>query len=1617
MTTTAAATARIVSPESQSHLDQVDNNNRSLSFPIIRNTKSKDKAYCEYYNEELDLEDGDLPSLLKRRNKSSHNSSNNSSINSSTSRSQSNSRSNVNVKSFKSRSQSNSRTSSSNNDTRSPFRLRRSVTLTPTPSSPQASQQQPTTRNTSRSSTPVIHNTNTEKKSFWKKKERRVNDGEEGGEGGERGEVQIETPILTLEDKRKHRAFWNQFESQNSDGESSIGDINDINNINNNNKVVVPVVEKGGHVRFKNTEMNNYEIKNDTTTTTPTTMTTTTTTTPTTNSKTNIITPRQNEILVNEDDDEDYEHHGKDFYNMVINMCTDCNWALTPQPDNKNKSIINMNKKKKDYTLNLDLQEQNNTTSSMVVEKQKRSSSSSNTNADANTVTVTSKGTKKSSTSTQPYQEPQNYENTKIEVEYEYDEMDNNNNTNVEEEEEVTDPKFLQLNQTGTVAVYARPNDKSSVSTTTTTTTTQRQQQQQLQQQQQQQQRPNPQSQPTIIHDEIEPMPSDERGGYTIGRSKSWSAPQKNAYLQAMAQKAREDFQKTKGTKISNNNNNNIHHHVEMKKKKEEEKSHDVTMKDQDYNDNDNDDDTLIGILGENTSKKVSSKTIDWTKYNWTPSEKRKLFYLVKSEGMSPDEATNVIIAERIKKTIDEDDADIASTVPMRRSKTYTVGSNSRQVAITNDLYDVNLNEKNSHVDSTILSNLRNKPGFNRVVNTNLQDQPIELPVEDTVRRSLPPVDQKVDTSSNNNVKITTSPTIISSKKKKGSKNGPKWHQMDDDDDDKDDNGAYQSNNNNFAPSTNNQKPFRNTSQPGDDIFNFDPPEEDQQPLGSVKIDPYHDSCDVSILGSTMAGDHTVMSGKSYYTTATNSSAWSTSTRRRHRGAAKNRLPDNNDKKPVGWLDTIKEAAVKNNREWNPESGWVDYNYNETQDNDSIPTVDPKPEYVKVGKLKPPKKIKVKKSKSFDSGTHKDSGAEWGMNAGNIEFPSEWEMKRNNIASGNRDDDGSGSAVIDGTGNSSTVTDVINNNFHRNEDVEVRSNAETEIVSNKVDDMIRPTLIRSIPETIGEDSSEEDEEEEEDNHEEEVDSQKQDIKQYDSEDDDSSRSDPSVQEDNKKVDIPSRESVTSRLTSDDDAELTALKNSLSSAQAKAREFLEKIKFTSVADVDRELEEKKEDSTAYFSSRKSKSDDIVVEDVQEGEEDSGFDEDGDDFCNVVTSFEFGDDEKDPDLEEDGFKVIASTLPRNGFGGHDKEEKFCDDDKSVKSSTSLMSSKAMEWRKKVETSKRSISSQRGERQIVEEPTKHRVNVFVSAADENSTFEMREKPTILNVDEDDTLFDFGISEGHLRKNVEVKSPPQRKHGSQSRRSRHTVDNADEFSEITTPSVDMSKPTGTFFDRLQSCNAVMVGSCEPERRGSGLPNAHLQFLRNANDVQKTSKSDNRAGGLINILTSPGLCGRPETVEETDEEFLDLKKSNGGKNVASSYLEAINAGKANNISVKRTTSGISSGSTNSETWQRFLDKRAVALSSKRSNSSGEVSKAAQEYASKRVEEIMKNGDRGDKIRFTRPPSSGRQRNTRQDEVMSKRDAVKAAEDLAAARVEAMMAMTPRTLSHDESEI
>merc|ERR1712238_555438 len=151
-------------------------------------------------------------------------------------------------------------------------------------------------------------------------------------------------------------------------------------------------------------------------------------------------------------------------------------------------------------------------------------------------------------------------------------------------------------------------------------------------------------------------------------------------------------------------------------------------------------------------------------------------------------------------------------------------------------------------------------------------------------------------------------------------------------------------------------------------------------------------SCDVSVITGTNHGnDGMSVSSRSVYTSGTNASNWSVSTRRRHRGAAQNRAHSHDDKKGNGWVDSIKKAAEANNRVWDSEQGWVGYEEPDT------PEIDKQNDISRIGSLKsialskPSTNIKSKEepytNKNEISNEDEDSRSE-------VPFPSNWEKER-----------------------------------------------------------------------------------------------------------------------------------------------------------------------------------------------------------------------------------------------------------------------------------------------------------------------------------------------------------------------------------------------------------------------------------------------------------------------------------------------------------------------------------------------------------------------------------------------------------------------------------------------
>jgi len=248
-------------------------------------------------------------------------------------------------------------------------------------------------------------------------------------------------------------------------------------------------------------------------------------------------------------------------------------------------------------------------------------------------------------------------------------------------------------------------------------------------------------------------------------------------------------------------------------------------------------------------------------------------------------------------------------------------------------------------------------------------------------------------------------------------------------------------------------------------------------------------------------------------------------------------------------------------------------------------------------------------------------------------------------------------------------------------------------------------------------------------------------------------------------------------------------------------------------------------------------------------------------------------------------------------------------------------------------------------------------------------------------------------------------------------------------------------------------------------MPQSHLDFLRkatntNANCAPIPEISEQGQGQrLLELFQSQTFCGGMENVSGAKPSnglpprppSSSGSGTKGRSSIASSYLQAIKEKASgygsNNNNTAESVGGIpsvaSTDSSKSESWQKFLEKRNRALESTSRRSSGSRgSKAAEQYASRKLEEIMANissraGDAksGENTKSDgshksddqlRPPSrsQSRPRNSSRgraptygnSSTLSRGDAARAAEDLAAARVEAMMAMMSNS-TLEEGEI
>lgn len=294
-------------------------------------------------------------------------------------------------------------------------------------------------------------------------------------------------------------------------------------------------------------------------------------------------------------------------------------------------------------------------------------------------------------------------------------------------------------------------------------------------------------------------------------------------------------------------------------------------------------------------------------------------------------------------------------------------------------------------------------------------------------------------------------------------------------------------------------------------------------------------------------------------------------------------------------------------------------------------------------------------------------------------------------------------------------------------------------------------------------------------------------------------------------------------------------------------------------------------------------------------------------------------------------------------------------------------------------------------------------------------------------------------------------------------------EFEEAPPSDAGGGPPEETsFLQRLQACaGPILPRSAQPGEESDSVPMAHLAFLR-------TNPSSNKSPGVIQSASRflpPSLCGRPDVIVEEDDDdesgTVDVKQPNsekhrelksrsrsnprssaGRSDVSSvisgefgantSYLEAIAMKTAVSGSKKKSnrhstgSSDTSGNSKHSEKWQQFLDRKSLSGASppESRNGKADVSVAAEKYAAEKMEEMMETmaarsrPTPGSNFRPVGDESGAfptfddhTQRSAGISSLTRKSDSARAAEDLAAARVEAMMQSLSGTHLDDEGEI
>lgn len=813
----------------------------------------------------------------------------------------------------------------------------------------------------------------------------------------------VEEGRLSPTSKRKHRAFWSQMEDENYDEEER-----DNYYIQNQIPAIIDDNDSDDgpddEMDFRRTNSGLMD------------------------SSRSLDTSRNIEVVENEEKEKD-DIHGVagGIYDIVTDLCSDCNTWIAGTPDNKEDI----------YPLNRSLTRVRSQDSM----RSGKSATMSESERDRKVRFIIppeeecdeDDGYSDDGLDDYDYKPDQrlneSYENTAIEVEYveqEYsDEEEIQSNKKQKQDvqdisprkidtdedlidEETNESHFLQLNTQGQPTSQRNENVN----------------EEDLRQK-------------ALSDNGIPSIPSDEQGGYMLQRSSSWTAPDKNAYLRAMAKHAKKEFKRNRG----------------MKDAEEREELQDAASKGaalalshsdsiDDHNDSHkeflSDDDSLDKVLNEpagassigpfqepmqptiHQTQKVSSHDNNVQQQEMKTSDVedapptipyRDPPALCEHVGIPPETNTTRKMDPSPKRV-----TDFVDQVIIDREGTHLLKSNSFDNAESKEDFRVSSQKEDSKSDSfavtrgsklasSILCNLRIKPGSK----ISLGEPMNKEQSRDEYKGLLGHV--KKDSSTK------------SIRKKRDLGKGASWQQISDDEDEANDypqtQDANRSTDTSSTPGVIHEGNDDQDDNDDNSIFRFE--SENKPKLSSsmkklptaIKVDPYVDSCDVSILGSVspsmMIGDNaSIISGRSLYTSGTFNTGFSTSTRRRHRGAAKKRNSKKAEitepSKKNGWVESMKAAAALNNREWDPKVGWVDYK--EPEKLKVIETIGS----AHIGRLKPPlpskssnKLQQIQKESTYDDEDVKS----------NISFPSRWEKERDSMIIEYNDEDGTASAITE----------------------------------------------------------------------------------------------------------------------------------------------------------------------------------------------------------------------------------------------------------------------------------------------------------------------------------------------------------------------------------------------------------------------------------------------------------------------------------------------------------------------------------------------------------------------------------------------------------------------------